>query len=381
MNRQNPPNPPKSQFRRCAVNRVKQRAVLFTAPGAVEICTEEMAPPQGDELLIETVVSAISAGTEMLFYRGQVPAGMAADSSIAGLTDAISYPLKYGYACVGRICASSRPPVRQTDESGRADAADREDNRYYFAFHPHESHFCANPQTLLAVPEGMPPTQAALLPSAETAVNLVMDGAPLVGERVMVMGLGIVGLLTTALLAQFPLAALIAVDPLPQRRRLALRLGASQTIDPGSADGPDLLREALADTGQRHGVDLIYELSGQPTALDAAVSAAAFDSRIVVGSWYGTKPATLQLGGSFHRNRIRLISSQVSTIAPHLHGRWTKTRRMESAWRLLAKLPADELISHRFPLEQAAAAYSLIDSCPEQTLQVILDYQTATDSG
>ena len=379
MNCQNPPNPPKSQFRRRAANRVKRRAVLFTAPGAVEICTEEMAPPQGDELLIETVVSAISAGTEMLFFRGQVPAGMAADSSIVGLTDAISYPLKYGYACVGRICAF--PSTRQADESGHVDASDREDNRYYFAFHPHESHFCANPQTLLAVPEGMPPTQAALLPSAETAVNLVMDGAPLVGERVMVMGLGIVGLLTTALLAQFPLAALIAVDPLPQRRRLALRLGASQTIDPGSADGPDLLQEALADTGQRHGADLIYELSGQPTALDAAVSAAAFGSRIVVGSWYGTKPATLQLGGSFHRNRIRLISSQVSTVAPHLHGRWTKTRRMESAWRLLAKLPADELISHRFPLEQAAAAYSLIDSCPEQTLQVILDYQTAADSG
>ena len=94
----------------------------------------------------------------------------------------------------------------------------------------------------------------------------------------------------------------------------------------------------------------------------------------MVGSWYGTKAAALQLGGSFHRNRVRLISSQVSTIAPQLRGRWTKTRRMKSAWQLLAKLPAEELISHRFPLEQAAAAYSLIDSRPEQTLQVILDY-------
>ena len=360
-----------------AANCVKRRAVLFTAPGAVEVCTEEMAPPQRDELLIETVVSAISAGTEMLFYRGQVPAGMAADSSIAGLTDEVRYPLKYGYACVGRICEGARPPARETDTTeatGPVDAAGKEDSRYYFAFRPHESHFCASPHTLLPVPEGMPPQQAALLPTAETAVNLVMDGAPLVGERVMVMGLGIVGLLTTALLAQFPLAALFAVDPLPHRRRLAQRLGASQTIDPDSQDGPDQLRDALADAGERQGVDLIYELSGQPSALDAAVSSAGFDSRIVVGSWYGTKPAALQLGGSFHRNRVRLISSQVSTIAPDLCGRWTKARRMESAWQLLTQLPAEELISHRFPLEQAAEAYKLIDSCPDQTLQVILNY-------
>ncbi len=357
---------------------MKRRALLFTAPGAVEVRTEEMAPPQGDELLVETVVSAISAGTEMLFYRGQVPDGMAADASIAGLTGAVRYPLKYGYACVGRI--SAEESRRRTADSRLAgDSSPEKEDRHYFAFHPHESQFCASRQMLLPVPEGMPPAQAALLPNAETAVNLVMDGTPLVGERVLVMGLGIVGLLTTALLAQFPLDALVGVDPLPHRRCLALRLGASQAIDPGGAAGPDLLQEALADAGERHGVDLIYELSGQPPALDAAVSAAGFDSRIVVGSWYGTKAAALQLGGSFHRNRIRLISSQVSTVAPHLRGRWTKARRMESAWQLLAKLPADELISHRFPLEQASAAYSLIDSFPEQTLQVILNHQTAVD--
>ncbi|MCY4118776.1 MAG: zinc-binding alcohol dehydrogenase [Caldilineaceae bacterium] len=357
---------------------MRRRAVLFTAPGAIEVRTEEMAPPQGDELLVETVVSAISAGTEMLFYRGQVPDGMAADASISGLTGAVRYPLKYGYACVGRICAEERGQ-RTANSRLSGDSSSEKDNRHYFAFHPHESHFCASPQTLVRVPEGIPPPQAALLPNAETAVNLVMDGAPLVGEQVLVMGLGIVGLLTTALLAQFPLAALVAVDPLPHRRRLALRLGASQAIDPSGADGPDLLQEALTDAGERRGVDLIYELSGQPTALDRAVSAAGFDSRIVVGSWYGTKATALQLGGSFHRNRIRLISSQVSSVAPHLRGRWTKARRMESAWQLLAKLPADELISHRFPLEQAAAAYTLIDSCPEQTLQVILNHQTAVD--
>ncbi len=345
---------------------MKRRAVLFTAPGAVEVRTEEMAPPQGDELLIETVVSAISAGTEMLFYRGQVPDGMAADASIAGLTGAVRYPLKYGYACVGRVSAEDSRPAGGS-------SAEKED-RHYFAFHPHESHFCASRQMLLPVPEDMAPEKAALLPNAETAVNLVMDGQPLVGERVVVMGLGVVGLLTTVLLARFPLETLIAVDPLAHRRETAERLGASATIDPSDADGAEGLRAAVEDCGDGDGADLVYELSGQPAALDSAVSTAGFDSRIVVGSWYGTKPASLQLGGSFHRNRVRLISSQVSTVAPRLRGRWTKERRMESAWRLLADLPAEKLISHRFPFDEAAAAYALIDTQPQDTLQVILDY-------
>ena len=345
---------------------MKRRAVLFTAPGAVELRTEEMAPPQGDELLIETVVSAISAGTEMLFYRGQVPDGMAADASISGLTGAVRYPLKYGYACVGRISAEDSRPAG-------GNSADKED-RHYFAFHPHESHFCASQQMLLPVPEAMAPEKAALLPNAETAVNLVMDGQPLVGERVVVMGLGVVGLLTTALLARFPLEALIAVDPLAHRREAAEQLGASATLAPSDVDGAEGLRAAVEDRGDGDAADLVYELSGQPAALDSAVSTAGFDSRIVVGSWYGTKPASLQLGGSFHRNRVRLISSQVSTVAPRLRGRWTKERRMETAWRLLADLPAEKLISHRFPFDEAAAAYAMIDTQPEDTLQVILDY-------
>ncbi len=352
---------------------MKRRALLFTRPGAVEICSEEMAAPQKDEVLIETVVSAISAGTEMLFYRGQVPDGMAADASIAGLTGAVRYPLKYGYACVGRLSAEDSDR-RTVDSRPAGDSSSENESRHYFAFHPHESHFCASRQMLLPVPEDMAPEKAALLPNAETAVNLVMDGAPLVGERVVVMGLGVVGLLTTALLAQFPLEALIAVDPLAHRREAAERLGASGTIDPSDADGAEGLREAVEDCGDGDGADLVYELSGQPAALDSAVSAAGFDSRIVVGSWYGTKPASLQLGGSFHRNRVRLISSQVSTVAPRLRGRWTKGRRMESAWRLLAGLPAEKLISHRFPFDEAAAAFAMIDTQPEDTLQVVLDY-------
>ncbi|MBI3960571.1 MAG: zinc-binding alcohol dehydrogenase [Chloroflexi bacterium] len=319
---------------------------------------EEATPvPASSEALVETIVSAISPGTEMLFYRGQLPAGVSVDTAIPALSAGLTYPLKYGYACVGRVIGLG------------ADVPDQWHGRLVFAFHPHESHFCAPLSSLLPVPLGIEPERASLLPNAETAVNLVMDGAPLVGERVVVFGLGIVGLLTTALLAQFPLAALYAVDPIAPRRAVASALGATQTFHPAETAS---LCASLADS---QGADLIFELSGQPAALDQAVQVAGFGGRIVVGSWYGNKRASLELGEHFHRNRIQIVSSQVSTLAPDLTGRWTKARRMESAWRFLAGLPVERLITHRFPVEEAADAYRLIDQQPERTVQVIFEYR------
>jgi len=335
---------------------VKRRSVYFTAPGQAAVVEEDMPVPAPSEVLVETLVSAISPGTEMLFYRGQLPAGVAVDTSIAALSGGLNYPLKYGYACVGRVIGLG------------AGISEEWMGRLSFAFHPHESHFCAPVASLLPLPPGIEPERAALLPNAETAVNLAMDGAPLVGERVVVFGLGIVGLLTTALLAQFPLAALYAVDPIPARRAVAQTLGATQTFDPAEAES---LSASLADS---RGADLIFELSGQPAALDQAVQAAGYGGRIVVGSWYGNKRASLDLGEHFHRNRIQIVSSQVSTLAPGLTGRWTKARRMESAWRSLAEVPVERLITHRFPVADAPAAYRLIDQQPEQTVQVLLDY-------
>jgi 2-desacetyl-2-hydroxyethyl bacteriochlorophyllide A dehydrogenase len=334
-----------------------RRSLYFTAPSHVEVRREPLISPAADEVLVQTQISAISPGTEMLFYRGQIPAGMAADTAIAALSGEVIYPFKYGYACVGRIIAAGTAV-----EPGWV-------GRRVFAFHPHESHFCAQPDALIPFLFEMEAERAVLLPNAETAVNLIMDGAPLVGERVVLFGQGIVGLMVTKLLASFPLGGLYAVDPVERRLALAEAFGAVQTFTPAEVVSGELM-DVLGDLR----ADLIFELSGNPGALNEAIRQTGFGGRIVIGSWYGTKQAPIDLGGHFHRNRIQILSSQVSTIATHLQGRWSKERRLAQAWTFLPTLPIDQLITHRFPIEQAADAYALVDQRPQEAVQVLFEY-------
>ena len=213
----------------------------------------------------------------------------------------------------------------------------------------------------------MTPETACFLPNMETAVNLVQDTAPLLGERVLVFGQGIVGLLTTALLAEFPLDSLVTCDCYPLRRETSLSLGVSAAFDPNASDFREHVRKLLPS-----GADLSLELSGAPAALDDAIALTGFSGRVVIGSWYGKKRAALDLGGDFHRSRIKLIASQVSTIAPELQGRWDKARRFEVAWEALRRIQPQKWITHRFLLEQAREAYCLLDENPQETIQVIL---------
>jgi 2-desacetyl-2-hydroxyethyl bacteriochlorophyllide A dehydrogenase len=323
----------------------------------VEVIAEPLPQAEPGQVLVQTEVSAISAGTEMLFYRGQAPVDIAVDAALGALGQGLpSYPLRYGYACVGRVV-----------ETGRESAHDWLGRRV-FAFHPHTSHFWARAGELLPVPEAISSAQAAFLPNMETAVNLVMDGQPALGERVAVVGQGVVGLLTLSILRLFPLHWLAAVDPLPQRRDLARTLGADYAIDPAVG----LATEQLPADWQP--ADLTYELSGNPAAMNTALALTGFGGRVVIGSWYGQKQAPINLGGTFHRSRIRLLASQVSTIDPQWSGRWDKTRRFVWAWRMLERLPVEQLISHHFAVEDAAVAYHLIDSQPQAVVQVLLNY-------
>ena len=337
-------------------------SLFFVEPYKVEIRESKLEQLKARQVLVKTVASAISPGTEMLLYHGQMPMGMAVDATIDALGGKFQFPLKYGYAAVGRVIAlGDGVPTNWED-------------RLVFAFNPHESHFIANPDHLLPLPPGVSPETAVFLPNMETAVSFLMDGQPMIGEQVAVFGQGIVGLLTTALLAQMPLASLVTLDRYTLRREWSMRLGATAALDPLADNELGEIRKALQGERPYRGADLTFELSGNPVALDQAIEVTGYNGRILVGSWYGQKRADLNLGGQFHRRHMQIISSQVSHIAPQWHGRWTKSRRLKMAWHMLAQLQPKRLITHHFPIEQAAQAYQLLDQSPEQAIQIVLTY-------
>ncbi|GIW10022.1 MAG: oxidoreductase [Dehalococcoidia bacterium] len=328
------------------------RALWFVAPRHVEVRPLELLPPAAGEGLVAVECSAVSAGSELLAYQGAVPADLPLDATLAALAGPAQYPFRYGYAATGRVVAVGA----------------REDRawlgRRVFAFQPHATHFVAPLASLLPVPPALAPEAAALYPSVETALTLVLDARPLAGERVVVVGQGVIGLLVIALLARFPLALLAAVDPRPERLRWSATLGAQWAGTPAESAH---LQEQLGPAG----ADLVIEVSGQPAGLALAQTLLGFQSRLLVGSWYGTRPVSLDLGGRFHRDRVRIEASQVSTIAPALTGRWSRERRTAFTWELVPMLQPERLITHRLPLTAAPTLYQQLDQGDPTVLQAL----------
>ncbi len=346
-----------------------RQSLYFTEANRVEILEEPVPAIGANQVLVATVVSAISAGTELLFYRDQVPASMSIDEGIEALGQAeIKRPLKYGYAAVGRVVeiGSSVDP--------------RWRGQRVFAFNPHETHFVASVEDLVPLPESLDSDAAALLPTMETAVSLIQDARPEIGEQVAIFGLGMVGLLCTKLLAEMPLGRLVGVDSHAARRERAIALGASAAIDATSQRVATETRAALRSRGTEEGeayegADLTLELSGNPAALEEALRVVGYSGRIVVGSWYGTKRIALDaMGERFHRDHVRIQSSQVSRIDPRLMGRWTKSRRLRTAMDALQHVDAEQFVTQRLPLSQAGDAFELLDTRPETALQVLVTY-------
>jgi 2-desacetyl-2-hydroxyethyl bacteriochlorophyllide A dehydrogenase len=335
----------------------ERSALYFTAPRQISLLQESLAPPPPGKVQVKTLFSAISPGTETMIYRGQFPKDSTLDASLPALSGHFTYPFTYGYASVGQVVA----------------IGDRVDQAWYgtqvFAFQPHASHFNAATSQLLPLPDDLSPEEAIFLANMETAVNLVIDGGPLIGEHVLVCGQGIVGLLTSALLTRFPLASLISLDHYELRRQVSKSLGVDASLDPAVSGFQKEIEGCLPD-----GADLSYELSGSSKALDQVIALTGFNGRVLIGSWYGNQRASLDLGGDFHRKRIQMISSQVSTIAPQLSGRWNKARRFEVAWEMIRQVRPAQFITHKLPFDQAGLAYRLLDRHPEETIQVVFTY-------
>jgi len=341
---------------------MKREAIVFKAPFNIQIAAEQLPGLEAAEVRVETKFSAISHGTEMLVYRGLVPEDMAVDETISALRRPLRYPLKYGYAAVGEVTAVG--PAVDQDLIGQK----------VFCLHPHENCFTVAVDELFPVPADINPLDALFLANMETAANFLMDGRPVIGEKVVVLGQGVVGLLTTALLARFPLGVLVTLDRFERRREASRNAGAHQAIDPAHPDALARVIELLEPEASGGSADLVYELSGNPEALNAAIAVTGFDGRIVIGSWYGDRQTALELGGRFHRQRIRLISSQVSTVTPALSARWSKQRRFALAWDMIRRIRPSRFITHQIPFRRARQAFELIDKDPASTIQVVLEY-------
>jgi 2-desacetyl-2-hydroxyethyl bacteriochlorophyllide A dehydrogenase len=328
-------------------------SVWFPAARQVEVRTEEEAPLGASDVRVRTIASAISHGTEMLVFRGQVPDGMELD--LPTLRGSFAFPIKYGYASVGCIIETG-PRV------GRLRVGD-----VVFVLHPHQTEYVVPESMPVLLPRGLSPELGVFVANMETAVNIVLDVAPRLGERVIVFGQGVVGLLITQLLRRTGASEIAVVDPIEARRRLAHEIGADVTYAPDTQlAGKDF--------------DFAVEASGNANALDTALRSVVFGGTIVVCSWYGTKPVPLLLGGPFHRRRLRIVSSQVGSIDAALQPRWSYARRLALACELLPKIQLEPLISHRIPFAQAAEAYRLIDEQPESTVQVVLTYPDVATS-
>jgi threonine dehydrogenase-like Zn-dependent dehydrogenase len=318
-----------------------------------------MEPPGFGEMTIETRMSAISAGTEMLFFHDMVDKGMVLDTEIDSLDQEFRYPFKYGYSSVGEVSDTGQNLPRALEE------------QLVFSFHPHESRYNCSLDDVLSIPEDIGPEDAVFMPSMETALSLVMDAHPVMGENIVVLGQGVMGLLVTSLLSRMSPSHLLTVDPIESRRRRSLEMGADESV--GTSNGMEETMDHMDLDGV--GPDLIVELSGNPEALNTAIRVSGFEGRIVIGSWYGKKRADLVMGERFHRNRLRLISSQVSHIRPSLSGRWDKQRRTSLAWRMIEEIEPSRLITHRFDIGEAQRAYDMIDREKDKLMQVVFTYE------
>ena len=328
------------------------RAVEFVAPRRVAVVPIDVSEPRPGELRVRTLWSGISAGTELLAYRGELDPDLPLDERIGALGGTFRYPFRYGYSCVGRVERS-----RATLPPGAL----------VFGFHPHQDRILVAESDVVPLPEPVPPRLATMFPLVETALQLTLDAAVGPGETVVVLGLGAVGLLTAVLLRDAG-ATVLAGEPQPWRRELAGRLGVS-------AVAPEELPAQVAAATADRGVPVAVEVSGAPAALADALAVLAHEGTALVGSWYGERPVTLPLGGAFHRRRLTIRSSQVSTIPAALSARWDVPRRRAAAARLLSVLPLGALATTDVAFEDAASAYAALDRGDPGLLHVALRYE------
>ncbi|MDG4789336.1 zinc-binding alcohol dehydrogenase [Micromonospora sp. WMMD1102] len=325
---------------------VRARAFWLAAPGRGEIRPVPLAPPGAGEVLVRTLHSGVSRGTETLVFAGKVPPNQYPTMRAPHQDGDFPAPVKYGYLNVGLV------------EEGPAELV----GSTVFCLYPHQTRYVVPASAVTVVPDGVPAARAVLAGTVETAVNALWDAAPLVGDRITVVGAGMVGSAVAGVLARFPGARVQLVDADPNRAGIAAALGVDFAL-PADA------------TGER---DLVVHASASSAGLTRALELLAPEGTVVELSWYGDRPVSVPLGENFHSRRLVLRSSQVGTVSPNVRGRRTFADRLALALELLADSAFDALLTGPCDFEELPEIFPRLVSGELPALCHVVDYGNPT---
>jgi len=318
------------------------RGFWIVAPGRGELRRSVLPALAAGDVRVRTVASAISRGTESLVFRGRVPESQYQVMRCPFQEGGFPAPVKYGYAAVGIVEAGPDALV----------------GRRIFCLHPHQDRFDVPADAVLPVPDAVPDARAALAANMETAINALWDGAPLVGDRIAVVGAGVVGCLAASLAARLAGTRVELVDLNPARAPLAAALGC-RFAPPGGA---------TADA------DLVIHASGSAAGLATALRLAGFEATVLELSWYGDASIAAPLGEEFHSRRLTLRASQVGEVATARRARRSRRQRLALALELLADPVYDRLLTGESAFDELPFVLARLAAAPDDALCQIVRY-------
>lgn len=363
---------------------VAKSATILTLVAPRQLAYLELPlPPAGEaDVVVQTLYSGISHGTEMNVYRGLapqlseyfepslrlfLPVSQTTQPQLPGRgywkpSDSNwGYPLAYGYANVGRIvaCGSSVTSLKDGD--------------LVYAFEPHQNYYVAPAASVIRLPELQNPAEGIFYANMNTAYNGVLDAGIHMDDIVVIFGMGVVGLLVTQFARKMAAQKIVVVDLVQERRLLGLQMGADIALDPESIDVAMAVREMTNGKG----ADVVIEVSGSYAALHQAIRTAAYNTTVTAMSWYGGNGEALRLANEFHHNRISIRSSQVGGMAPELSATHDIGRRAHNVIAAFDSLQLSPLLTHYVPFAAASHGYELVDRRNAAVLQVVLEYSAA----
>lgn len=319
------------------------RAFWVVAPGQGELRSEALSQPGPNDVLVEAIASGISRGTETTVFRGLVPKSQHRVMRAPYQAGEFTFPVKYGYSSVGVVVAGP----------------DEWRGRRVFCLYPHQDRYVVPRRSVIAVPGAVSDARAVLAANMETAVNGLWDAAPRIGDRVAVIGAGVIGALAAALASRIPGAVVQLVDINPDKAEIATALGVSFAV-------PKVATPRA---------DVVIHASGTAEGLRVALALAGFEARIIELSWYGDREVTAPLGEAFHSRRLCLASSQVGAVATAQRARWDRRRRLALALDLLADPRLDVLLAPAEPFERLPALMATLAERSSEVMCQVISYR------